>query len=88
MAVRKAVAGASRRRRRPGPPVTSRGRCHNRFQIPRRTKDPLALNGYPPKTANLLVTLSSSGGVGLSANVAVESATTVLTPSCAFRWWW
>lgn len=36
------------------------------------TKDPLALNGYPPKTANLLVTLSSSGGVGLSANVAVD----------------
>ena len=35
-------------------------------------KDPLALNGYPPKTANLLVTISNSGGVGLSANVAVD----------------
>ncbi len=35
-------------------------------------KDPLVLNGYPPKTANLLVTLSSSGGIGLNANVAVD----------------
>jgi hypothetical protein len=36
------------------------------------TKDPLALNGYPPTSANLLVTLSTGAPFGLSANVAVN----------------
>lgn len=35
-------------------------------------KDPLALNGYPPSSANLLVTLSTGAPYGLSANVAVN----------------
>lgn len=35
-------------------------------------KDPLTLNGYPPRTANLEVTLSTTGGVGLSANVTIN----------------
>jgi len=35
-------------------------------------KDPLLLHGYPPKTANLLVTLSTGASFGLSANVAVN----------------
>jgi hypothetical protein len=34
-------------------------------------KDPLTLNGYPPSSADLLVTVSS-GDVGLSANVEVN----------------
>lgn len=36
------------------------------------TKDPLALNGYPPSTANLLVTVSTGAPFGISANVAVN----------------
>ena len=35
-------------------------------------KDPLALNGYPPRSANLLVTLSTGAPYGLSANVTVN----------------
>jgi len=35
-------------------------------------KDPLALNGYPPKTADLLVTLSTGSNVQLTANVDVN----------------
>jgi hypothetical protein len=35
-------------------------------------KDPLALNGYPPSSANLLVTLSTGAPFGLSANLAVN----------------
>ncbi len=35
-------------------------------------KDPLALNGYPPKTADLLVTLSTGSNVKLTANVDVS----------------
>jgi hypothetical protein len=35
-------------------------------------KDPLVLNGYPPKTANLLVSVSTGASFGLSANVAVN----------------
>jgi hypothetical protein len=35
-------------------------------------KDPLALNGYPPRSANLLVTLSTGAPYGLSANAAVN----------------
>jgi len=35
-------------------------------------KDPLALNGYPPKTANLLITVATGSSLGLSANVAVN----------------
>ncbi|HEY5265621.1 MAG TPA: hypothetical protein VIJ40_02290 [Acidimicrobiales bacterium] len=35
-------------------------------------KDPLLLHNYPPRTANLLVTLSTGASFGLSANVAVN----------------
>ncbi|HVA70204.1 MAG TPA: hypothetical protein VNF08_02635 [Acidimicrobiales bacterium] len=35
-------------------------------------KDPLALNGYPPSSADLLVTLSTGAPFGLSANVDVN----------------
>lgn len=35
-------------------------------------KDPLVLNGYPPKTANLLVNVATGASLGLSANVAVN----------------
>jgi hypothetical protein len=35
-------------------------------------KDPLVLNGYPPSSANLLVTVSTGAPFGLSANVAVN----------------
>jgi hypothetical protein len=35
-------------------------------------KDPLVLNGYPPKTATLLVNVSTGASAGLSANVAVD----------------
>ena len=36
------------------------------------TKDSLTLNGYPPSSANLLVTLSTGAPFGLSANVEVN----------------
>jgi hypothetical protein len=39
------------------------------------TKDPLALKGYPPTSANLLVTVSTSGGLSLSANVSADFST-------------
>lgn len=39
------------------------------------TKDPLALNGYPPKSAELLVSLSSGPGASLSARVNVDFTT-------------
>jgi hypothetical protein len=35
-------------------------------------KDPLALNGYPPRSADLSVSLSTSGGVGLDADLTVN----------------
>ena len=35
-------------------------------------KDPLVLHGYPPRTANLLVTVSTGAPFGISANVAVN----------------
>jgi hypothetical protein len=35
-------------------------------------KDPLALNGYPPSSANLLVTVSTGAPFSLNANVAVN----------------
>lgn len=35
-------------------------------------KDPLALNGYPPRSANLAVALSTSSGVGLNANLTAN----------------
>ncbi len=35
-------------------------------------KDPLALNGYPPHSANLALTLSTSSGLGLNANLSVN----------------
>lgn len=35
-------------------------------------KDPLALNGYPPKTADLALTLSTGSNVKLTANVGVN----------------
>ncbi|MFY9783608.1 MAG: hypothetical protein WAK12_08775 [Acidimicrobiales bacterium] len=38
-------------------------------------KDPLALNGYPPKTADLLVTVSTGSGVTLNANLDVNFTT-------------
>lgn len=38
-------------------------------------KDPLALNGYPPKTADLFVTLSTGSNVKLSANVSANFTT-------------
>jgi hypothetical protein len=38
-------------------------------------KDPLTLNGYPPKTADLAVTLTGGAGFGLSANVQVNFRT-------------
>jgi hypothetical protein len=38
----------------------------------RSAKDPLALNGYPPRSADLLVTLSTGAPYGLSADVAVN----------------
>jgi hypothetical protein len=38
-------------------------------------KDPLALNGYPPSSATLLVTLSTGAPFGLSANVDVNFKT-------------
>ncbi|MGC2175814.1 MAG: hypothetical protein WA614_10160, partial [Acidimicrobiales bacterium] len=54
-------------------------------------KDPLALNGYPPRSADLAVSLSTSGGVGLNANITVNfkdnrasalvSFPTVISPS-------
>jgi hypothetical protein len=39
------------------------------------TKDPLTLNGYPPSSADLLVTLSTGAPFGLSANVEVNFKT-------------
>ncbi len=38
-------------------------------------KDPLALNGYPPKSADLEVALTTGSGANLSANVAVNFKT-------------
>ncbi|MCU1362610.1 MAG: hypothetical protein JWM55_438 [Acidimicrobiaceae bacterium] len=38
-------------------------------------KDPLALNGYPPKTADLVVTVSTGSNVQLNANVGLNFAT-------------
>jgi hypothetical protein len=38
-------------------------------------KDPLRLNGYPPKTADLYVTLSTGSNVKLNANVDVNFGT-------------
>jgi hypothetical protein len=38
-------------------------------------KDPLALNGYPPKTADLLITMSTGSGVSLNASVGVDFTT-------------
>lgn len=38
-------------------------------------KDPLVLNGYPPKSADLYVTLSTGAGVNLNANVGVNFTT-------------
>ena len=38
-------------------------------------KDPLTLNGYPPKTADLAVTLTGGASFGLSANVQVNFRT-------------
>jgi hypothetical protein len=38
-------------------------------------KDPLRLNGYPPKTADLYVTLSTRSNVKLNANVGVNFTT-------------
>jgi hypothetical protein len=38
-------------------------------------KDPLALNGYPPKSADFYVTLSTGEGVNLNANVGVNFTT-------------
>ena len=38
-------------------------------------KDPLTLNGYPPKTADLAVTLTSGAGFGLTSNVEVNFTT-------------
>lgn len=35
-------------------------------------KDPLVLNGYPPKTADLLLTVSAGASFGVSANVDVN----------------
>ena len=35
-------------------------------------KDPLVLNGYPPRTANLLVTVAAGSNVALRADVAVD----------------
>jgi hypothetical protein len=35
-------------------------------------KDPLVLNGYPPKSADLYVTLSAGSGVALNATVGVD----------------
>lgn len=34
--------------------------------------DPLALNGYPPRTADFAVSLSTGSGVGLDANVSMN----------------
>jgi hypothetical protein len=54
-------------------------------------KDPLALNGYPPHSATLAVSLTTSGGLGLNATVtanftdnrasALVSFPTTLSPS-------
>jgi hypothetical protein len=38
-------------------------------------KDPLALNGYPPKSTDLFVTLTTGSGVTLNANVEVNFTT-------------
>lgn len=35
-------------------------------------RDPLKLNGYPPSSANLLVSVSTGAGLSLSANVSVN----------------
>jgi len=35
-------------------------------------KDPLALNGYPPKTAQLSLTVTTEGGIAIHANVEVN----------------
>jgi hypothetical protein len=35
-------------------------------------KDPLALNGYPPHSVNLAVTLTTSGGLGLDVNMSAN----------------
>lgn len=54
-------------------------------------KDPLALNGYPPRSADLSLSLATSSGLGLNANVtanfrddrasALVSFSTVESPS-------
>src|ERR1700677_3855602 len=38
-------------------------------------KDPLVLNGYPPKSVDLYVTLSAGSGVALNATVGVDFTT-------------
>jgi hypothetical protein len=40
-----------------------------------RVSDPLALHGYPPKSAELLVTLTGGSSIGVSANVNVNFVT-------------
>ncbi|HWD97260.1 MAG TPA: hypothetical protein VG246_12635 [Acidimicrobiales bacterium] len=54
-------------------------------------RDPLALNGYPPHSADVAVSLTTSGGLGLNANItanftdnrasALVSFPTIETPS-------
>jgi hypothetical protein len=47
-------------------------------------KDHLALNGYPPKSANLLVTMSTGQSYGLSANVNVNFLTNAIAATVSF----
>ncbi len=47
-------------------------------------KDPLALNGYPPKSANLLVTASTGQAYSLSANVNVDFSTNNVEATISF----
>ena len=46
--------------------------------------DHLALNGYPPKSANLLVTVSTGQSYGLSANVRVNFVTNAIAATLNF----
>jgi hypothetical protein len=47
-------------------------------------RDPLVLNGYPPKTADLALTLTSGAGFGLSANVEVNFRTDRVAAEVSF----
>lgn len=47
-------------------------------------KDHLALNGYPPRSANVVVTVSAGQSYGLSANVNVNFVTNAIAATLTF----